>query len=243
MALYHDVELKEPLKYIFNHAVIPMYFTSNHTGFINLLEFFPLLKSGKALYNTVVQLFYIYAKYNHLIEDDEVILDDLLGKNFQCKITPEAFGVFTSVNTIPMQYSSEIHTQLWQEHTIIKNINENKYRVLYIQQLLNFSYMLKSNNIFLTNPYIDLIDAIRKTNGYEIETLLETVDVRRYQYEIYHYSTYTTANTNIANKIKKEIIKLSWFEREVIKTCIEQLIGPSTIPDEIHCHLLNYVNS
>lgn len=100
--------------------------------------------------------------------------------------------------------------------------------------------MLKSNNMLLTNPYIDLIDAIRKTDGYEIDTLLKTVDVRRYQYEIYHYAILigqATVNTNIVNQIKKEIVCLSWFEREVN----EQLIGPSSIPDEIHSHLLNYV--
>lgn len=237
MALYHQIVLKEPLKYIFNHGIIPMYFTQNHTAYINLLEFFPLLKSGVALYDTMINMFFIYAKYNQLIVDDNVKINLLLSKAFSISIntllSPEEIGALTHLYSTPV--NSGYLEKLCGENTIMKNIQKSNKQMIYIASSLFYCDAL------LTNPYIKVIDEIRRTDGY---INFKNVDLRRYQYEIYHYAkviqgvkTYTT----IACNIKKEIIITTWLEREVFKTCIERLIGPSTIPQEIHYHLLNYI--
>lgn len=40
--------------------------------------------------------------------------------------------------------------------------------------------------------------------------------------------------------IVKHIIKTTWYERQVLE-CINRIIGPSTIPQDIHFYLLKLI--
>lgn len=234
MRLYHQIALKEPLKYIFNHGVIKMYFTPTCKGFMNLLDFFPLLKSGKALYDTLVNMLLIYAQCNQLIGND-IIIDKILIKAFNDTgtMTMKKLGSYTRQYSIPQEYGQGVWTALVKENQLMDDINQ-----LLRQQSRLFigTALYSTQNLLLTNSYMMIIDDIRKNNIIKL-----TIDARQHQYGMYHYVKLVELPNDNDKIIKDDIIRTTWTEREVIKTCIERLIGPSTLPEEIHSHLLKLI--
>lgn len=235
---YHTVEFTESLQYIFKHGVIKMYFTWNCEGYINLLDFFPILKNGKALYDTMIKMFFIYINCNHLIMDNHIVTDQLLGTFNKQTITLEEVGQLINLQTTLKLFPATLTMKLKEENKLINNVD----KTIYDNKIYIYIGLSKFNSL-LTNPYIKIIDYIRK--GYTLHDLFKFVDIRRYDNAIYRYAMlirYSTANINIANSIVREIVRLTWYEKQVIETVIQSLIGKTSIPKDIHSHLLYYIS-
>ncbi len=223
------VELKESLKYFFKHAVIKMYFTADCEGYINLLDFFPILKNGKALNDTIIKMLHAYISCN-------LTNNQLLFNTFNKDISAKDVDSLVKLHAKQKIMPNMLVSKLYEEYQLIEHLEKT------IHQEEIYIYTCKFHPL-LINPYIKIMDHIRR--GYAVCDLFKHIDIRRYDNAIYRYSkliSYSTANIKISNSILREIIRITWYEKQVIKTVIQSLIGKSSIPKDIHSHLLNYIS-
>lgn len=80
---YRPVCLGEPLKYFVNHAQLNIY---HNNSIINIMDFFPRLKQGYALKNTLMLLMYSYSHFNKLRQNQYIKVDQLIKDAFDSSI-------------------------------------------------------------------------------------------------------------------------------------------------------------
>lgn len=251
------VELLEPLKYIVNHGVIKIHIHEHTDEYINLFDFLPILKSGTAAKDVDTKIFIMYISYNNLFVNNEIKFNHVLkdafknatGKSLKILnkpiITGTDFGKLIRYNVkyfrLDEKFESVFVKDKISELDIIENIYRKRKRIqkLTLRDLFICHYIQK-------NPYYRLYASLYNNKIYTKHDY-DYVDPRRYQFEIYKYSKSLNLRTaNLRNvlinnqKILEDIIiKTNWYEKQVLTIGIESLIGKSTIPDEIHKHLLS----
>lgn len=122
------MELGEALKYFFSKAKIII----THSNYINinLLSYFPLLKRGYGLSDTIKNIFKLYIKINKLNKENKIMVDDLF---------KEAFNDLIPVSNYKV---------IGNSYCLLINLYE------YIAKYEKFEYI----NLFTNCDYINLVD-------------------------------------------------------------------------------------
>lgn len=249
------VELLEPLKYIVNHGIIKVYIHENTDEYINLFDFLPILKSGTGAKDVVVKIVLLYCKYNNLYVNDEIKFDHVLTEAFKNAtgkslkilnkpiITGIDFGKLTRYNVTYFRLDEKPESNFIKDRLseldIIYHLYRKRKQNLTLQDFTICPYLRKNTYFRLYTSWYN--NQIYTKYDYDY------VDPRRYQFEFYKYAKKIKLLTpnirnSLINKIKlvEDIMtETNWYEKQVLTVGIESLIGKSTIPDDIHKHLLS----
>lgn len=280
--IYAPIHLGVPFIYFINNAKMNIH---HGNKIINLIDLFPMLKSGYALKNTLTLLMYSYSNINELRQGQFVKTDEIMNKAFNSDIPAQYFigpnnskmlmdeaigkglisqslNTFESVKlrnanfncnefknyfiqcfqmfnvtklTDDVLENKEFTDELCREYELITEIcriAKTKHLNMSLVWMISIEKLNKSNilitylvdNEYVTSQYIKLINSIVGYDIVQIEELLMHVDPRDHYNEIY-YLAIETNDTIIINKITKNIIERSWYEKQVFDTYINSIHG------------------
>jgi len=198
------MELGEALKYFFSKARIII--SDSNVIKINLVDYFPLLKSGYAELDTIKNLFKLYIKINKLNDGDRIKLDQLFDESFHSTIpiTNTNFSTNEYCRLINL-YQSMIKNKFFDVDLLKFNFNlSDPYKC---PESIKLSY----NNVINTiNDYdalqakdFDLIRKIFVKNYIKYDHKINTFDFIKFFYN--NFNKNNLKNNNIYHVIRLNI--------------------------------------
>ena len=240
---------------------------SINIGIVEFMDYFPLLKQGRANIKTIHYIIKSYVilggnisiNLNSDIMNDNIVFDDYLkilnNKKIyflteyeeECVLAYELFDIICTCKSrdhIPKTGSG------WLRIKYIARIMHQKSPELSVFIL----YMCISANSYLINKilnnyYVKLANAIycnyaRKMNNdffiKESQINIGNLDPRYGNHTLYKFAKLLNESDTCA-MIEKITIKKCWMEKQVLINNFEDLIGPSNIPDNIFNYLLQFI--
>jgi hypothetical protein len=231
--------IQNSVQYFFDNAIFPIYSDDRTHIIINLLDYFPMLKQGYALLDTVVKLMDMYEIMHDLKRGNKIYPDDLMKRAFGGNIPAyrynreltmeEAFGGY------PPNYLSTF--QVLERNSLDYHFNINKIDETTFADVIELNYMvllpIGETEAYLQNP--KFIDALNT----EYAIIRELTQIITYILYLMNESTrkitvvdimYTSTDEDFLDYLRRNIVLFD-IETDYSITLLKRLLADDRVTD------------